>query len=1132
MSANNRPNLTEQQRRPLKVEGTSVALSAGAGCGKTTVLTSRFIGALEGRDGVERRPLRSLLALTFTEKAASELRGRIRRESHELLAGANGPEEVRYWRGVLRGLEAAPVSTFHEYCVGLLRRHAFAARLDPDFKVLDANISETVLGESLSRSMRQWLSIENDDLIELAVEYGLTRVRESVVALLRRRGASGLEDWKDRTAEEVLEGWRRGWEVEGKPRLIREFMRSQRECAQLLHDEGCTHLVMRERRQSLLEGFSSIETAAEPGLILGTMLEAARVQGGGKGEDWGSEEVYQEVKERLEKLRKSISILMGLLDVEGADSEHFAAQGLRFVRLAVDARAAYEAAKWERGGLDFDDLLLKSRGLLEVHADEVRNDPGRPLGFILVDEFQDTDPVQDEIIRHLCGDGLADGRLFVVGDFKQSIYRFRGANPELFRRYREEFPQEGRLELTENFRSTTGVIDFVNALFAEAFRFENARLMPGPRAEAAWEGPAVDFVWAEEVVLEGKKGPRAEEQRAVEARWLARLLRGRIEEGWPIRNRASKEGGVRNAHPGDVAFLFRSMTDLKAYEHALKNEGLDFHVVGGKAFYAQQEVQDLVNVLSVVEDPFDAVALAGALRGPFFCLSDDALFWLGGGDTGRGELAEGLARLEEIEALSTVDRDRAARARGLFERWRGLKDRASIAELVDRVLDESGAEAALLGEFLGDRKRANARKLVRLARRFDAEGDFTLGHFVERLREDLANAPREDQAATSDEEGESVRLMTIHQSKGLEFPIVIVPDLNRRPAGDRELVAFDPRLGPLVRPGKSTALESGGDEAAGSGRSLGWDIYRAIEREEERDEALRLFYVATTRARDALILSAGVGADAKPSSAALELLDERFDRSTGVCRKPLMEGWRAPRVGVITECPEVKDRGPRTRKIRPRLRAVARVIETAPMRPEASIAIKPSRPRFIDLDKERGLSTENELVDRIVRAVMAEKSGKGTAEEAVRRAVRKEGLFCSERVQGGAIRVLSAWLSEMVKGELARSTEVVRGMRWTLAWPPEGGESVTVFQGRTELILGGEGGDWRVMNFSAQGAREPVERLRLLLSARAAESVGHGPVVGAWRCGAEGGEEVEGAFGDEVVDEVLREVIEGLRIGW
>ena len=223
-----------------------------------------------------------------------------------------------------------------------------------------------------------------------------------------------------------------------------------------------------------------------------------------------------------------------------------------------------------------------------------------------------------------------------------------------------------------------------------------------------------------------------------------------------------------------------------------------------------------------------------------------------------------------------------------------------IAALVDRVLDESGFEAALPAEFLGDRKRANARKLVRLARRFDARGGFTLAHFVAKLREDLRRPPREDEAATSDEAGKTIRLMTIHQAKGLEFPIVVLPDLNRKQDTGRESVAFHPDLGPLVRLRDTGAGSDSDDATMDSDGALGWRAFRTLERAADDAEAIRIFYVAATRARDALILSAGANSEAKPQSAAMRLLDQRFDRATGRCRVPLPADWGIPSVRVTT----------------------------------------------------------------------------------------------------------------------------------------------------------------------------------------------------------------------------------------
>ena len=1112
------PRLTDEQRRPLTVTGSSVALSAGAGCGKTTVLTERFLGALDGdASGAGRRPLKALAALTFTEKAARELRQRIRADCHLRLDRASG-EEVGHWRAVLRGLEAAPVSTFHEYCARLLRRHALDAAIDPDFQVLDAAIADSVLVEAMTRLLRGWLADRNPDLIELAVEYGLRSVRDSLGSLIVGRDAGALEAWAERTEDEVLAAWRGYWDREGRKALSAPLLRACSACKTWLDVNELDNPKLKAMRSGLLALLPEVATRTDRAWLT-ELREQAKLPGGLRAQHWPSAEVNESARAVLGKLRDAIDAYLKKAEPDEAVSIHCATQGLRFARLARDARRAYDEAKRARGGLDFDDLLVKTRDLFTIPPNTPeRERPGQGIEFLMVDEFQDTDPVQIAILRSLSGESFATGRMFVVGDFKQSIYRFRGARPQLFQDVRGEFPTEGRHDLTENFRSAVGVIDFVNALFETAFPDESPRLVPGPDAAPAADGPAVEFVWAEEEEeeegekekeKEKRKRATAGEMRRTEARWLARLIRKRLEAGWPIRDRTSKT--VRNAEEKDVAFLFRAMTDLAPYENALQTEGINFHVVGGKAFYAQQEVLDLANVLSVIEDPVDQVALAGALRGPFFGLSDDALFRLAG--TGTGDLAEGLERSGSLDGLPRLDRERAVRARKLLAAWRGLKDHLPIAELVDRVLDESGFEAALLGEFLGDRKRANARKLVRLARRFDARGGFTLGHFVIRLREDLRRPPREEQAATTEEEGTSVRLMSIHQAKGLEFPIVIVPDLNRKQDLARKPVAFHPDLGPLVRPGKTGPADDGQDDEDGSGRSLGLVAFEAVERLVEEAESIRLFYVATTRARDSLILSAGVGPDANPASAGLRLLDARFDRRSGVCRAALPDGWAVPSVRVTTQCPP-RIEPPRARKRRPRLRAVARVIESARLHEATAGPVGSPRPRFVDLDAARGLSPRADRLDRLVRSILADLRAfsPGMLGEVARLAGRRQNPMAHADLVAEALRALEPWLIGSFGASLARSKEVERGIVWTVDF---GG---TVFQGRTEFFARDPNGVGRAVIFSPPGAPEPVERLRLLLAYRAFDH----PIAEGWRVRLGDGLHGEVDFRDEAIEEVLK----------
>jgi ATP-dependent helicase/nuclease subunit A len=515
------------------------------------------------------------------------------------------------------------------------------------------------------------------------------------------------------------------------------------------------------------------------------------------------------------------------------------------------------------------------------------------IDALLVDEFQDTDPIQGEILERLAGPGpgrrpVVPGRRLEAVDLPVP-----GAEPRIFQDFRDRFPPEGRRALTENFRSVPGLLDFVNALFADFYRDRDDALAPGPGTPAPDGRAAVEFLWADEPAPAADAKPSAHLRRVAEARRIARRLADRLGAAGPVRDPKTK--ALRPAHAGDVALLFRSLTDLGPYENALAAAGFDYHVVGGSAYYAQQEVLDVINVLSAIEDPLDPLALAASLRSPFFCVSDDGLYWLA--TTRQGVLVDNVAQADAIRDLAPTDRRRVGRAHGLLARWRAAKDREPIAALLDRVLDESGYEAALLGEFLGARKRANARKLVALARRFDVQGGFTLADFVARLRADLRRPPKEEQAATTDEEGPIVRLMSIHQAKGLEFPIVVLPDLDRKPGGERANIAFDPRLGPLVRGAEADEAEpdaEAADEPEGPGTSLGWSLYRARERREDEAEALRLLYVATTRARDFLILSAGVAADAKPCSPALKRLAARFDRATGACRARCPRARRPP----------------------------------------------------------------------------------------------------------------------------------------------------------------------------------------------------------------------------------------------
>jgi ATP-dependent helicase/nuclease subunit A len=340
--------------------------------------------------------------------------------------------------------------------------------------------------------------------------------------------------------------------------------------------------------------------------------------------------------------------------------------------------------------------------------------------------------------------------------------------------------------------------------------------------------------------------------RREEARAIARRLHSLVDPTsteCPVVDKDSKK--PRRLEPGDVAILFRTLSDVQVYEESLREFGLDYYLVGGRAFFAQQEIYDFLNLLRAIENPHDSVSLVGALRAPFFNLSDEALLLIAIHDDG---VWAGLHDPERLAAVPEGQRPAADRAARLLADWRNEKDRLPIARLINRVLADTGYDAALQFEILGDRKLANLWKLIDLARAFDRTGRFGLHEFTARLDDLVSQQPREEQAATLPESADVIKLMSIHQAKGLEFPVVFVPDFAAQRQGDRSGVArWHRTLGCLVK------VPSEFDNQPPEERPFAPfadELGRVADQVADWQEDLRILYVACTRAADRLFLSA------------------------------------------------------------------------------------------------------------------------------------------------------------------------------------------------------------------------------------------------------------------------------------
>ncbi len=873
----------------------SVVLSAGAGCGKTSVLTQRFLSHLDPRSGTAE--LSNLVVITFTERAAREMRERIRGECLARLRTATA-EQADHWLSIVREMDSARISTIHSFCSSLLRSHAVEAGIDPGFSLLNETLGPSYLQQAVKAGVHELLAADDADVAELVFEFGLGRACELLATFVQERYRIDFAEWEQKTAQTLAEEWDGRWHRVFIPNLLREAAESKlaERLIELLDEHVPANAVMQERRLVLLE---NVRHLADDEIDVQTRLELlkqnARVQGGGTKKDWESEEIYTDVKETLTDFRTLIEKLQKQLDFDPEYALRGAEIGLCALRAAAKVGAVYDAQKVEAALLDFDDLLLRARNLLRDH-DDVRRRVQAGISLLMVDEFQDTDPIQDDIVRLLCGAALLDGRLFVVGDAKQSIYRFRRAEPRVFHELRQKVPPAGRLPLSVNFRSQPQVLGLVNAVFDGALGVEYEALEAN--ASQMSPLPSVEFLFSvagpDEAGPEDDVDQTAPARRRREGDWIARRITHLLGDKVPrvrYRNPETGEPDLRPAQRRDVVILFRAMSDVRYYEEALRKYGLDYYVVGGRAFFAQQEVFDVVNLCQYLDDIDDEAALVGVLRSPFFCLSDDAIFALGPHPGRALGVPRSFERAGAPEAdcdppahLSEEQKTQVRLAGQVLCRLHEEKDRLPISRLLTLAIDLTGYDASLLTEFLGVRKLANLRKLIDLARQFDQSGLFTLADFVDRLKDAVADETHEPLAATHPESSDVIRLMSIHQSKGLEFPVVIVADSDRAGRSQPPLAHFDHELGPLV-----SLPEKFGEKRDHPGMRM----FRQSEKEEDLAESRRLFYVAATRAADLLILSANLKQAGKAANPWLQLLSERFDLLTGQPRQ-------APAAGGIS----------------------------------------------------------------------------------------------------------------------------------------------------------------------------------------------------------------------------------------
>jgi len=846
--------LTREQQAVVSRRGNALLVSAAAGSGKTRVLVERLLDRVAGE---EQRDIDEFLIITYTRAAAAELRSRIGREVSRRLAEEPGSAHLR--RQALL-VYRAQISTVHAFCASLLREHAHLLDLSPDFRILDPEDARLLLEQALDDVLEeQYARIgEDSDFRALVDSVGAGRDDRRLLPVVQ-------EAYRDVRNHVDPEGWMaaRTGDAAASARaaealLLRDFA------------DICAHgLRVTEEALAAMAEDEKLLAAYGPGFKADREFLIRALTAAGEGWDavravlpFRAEKLKAakgELKDRLksgrDRLKKTLEKAGAWFDASQAENEQDEAKLLPVVRglfqltQALDRR--YGELKTRRRCLDYGDLEhLALRLLLENGAPtETAARIAERYREVLVDEYQDTNRVQNAIFDAVSRNGE---NLFLVGDVKQSIYRFNLADPGIFlEKYRAFRPWEEAGEgpekvlLSANFRSRPEIADCVNHLFSRLMSEELGEMTYGPdealRAEGAFPEardmePELDIIQTDLFAPDGERLKREEGEAAA----VARRIRDLIDSGFCV---TGDDGLLRPVRPEDVVILMRSPgTRAGVYARALEQVGLGSATDGGEGLLTTVEGSVMLSYLEILDNPHQDVHLIGVLRSPLWSIPPDTLARIRAAAP-KSDFYDALCRLAPEDERLTA----------FLTSLRALRFQASDMSptgILRRLMDETDALAVFSAMRGGARRRANLTMLYRHAVRLEARGYTTLFPFLNALRR-LQAQGKDLEAAPLGGSG-SVRIMSIHKAKGLEFPVVVLADLTKQFNRDdlRRPVLIHTDLGVSAR---IRDEERGLEYLPAS--------YRAIQRRmesEQLSEEMRILYVAMTRPKDKLILSAAM----------------------------------------------------------------------------------------------------------------------------------------------------------------------------------------------------------------------------------------------------------------------------------
>ncbi len=882
--------LTADQKKALDFSR-NISVTAGAGAGKTRLLVERFLEIVLNHYREQPQKVRRIIAITFTNKAAGEMRQRIAMAVKDRLKDAQDPQEKHCLRTIRDQLNSVAISTIHSFCTRLLREYPIEAQLPPDFSELDEMQSQLLMNQAIEQLFDDIKQNIKPEYAELFQYFEAVRIRQLLSRALSQPYemhliAGQFQNFNDQNDffDFIARRWHQAMEQLLPVQKLRVmFTLCEQLTGQLINETDADARAIKKfehiRQMAALKQKTHLDVNDYQQVRQALMAFTTKGKAYKNLSQFGGQNSWRSQGKDL--ILKLSALSAGLLEPlqlfdpgePPGDSDRLYYRHFKTIlTLYQQARDYYENLKAEIPALDFEDLLVRTYHLL-ANNQQVRRQLVQRYDFIMVDEFQDTNALQWRIIEFLSSehDRLQSNKIFVVGDPKQSIYGFRNADIRIFKTVKEQLAQnagapstelyEGNIVLKESFRFLPRLNAFINAFFKELFT---------PGEQNPYE---VDF---EPLIARRKLSEKGQLEIAIlnddprqsEEEYIAQTIERLVRLDKVTYHQPQENGELEQPLTfGDIAILLRSRQSLLAVETTLRQHNIPFKTVKGIGYWQQQEVADFYHLLHFLVTPESDFYLVAVLRSKLFLIPDDVLYLLS-----REQGAHFWEKLNgPLEGSFLGYRAKLMQVRALLNRWLSLRDLIPLGDLLRLLLKELNYKALISAQLNGEQLLANIEKFIDHVYTFKKSGLNGLLELLEQLEILIEENAKEGEPQINLEDKSTVKIMTIHAAKGLQFPVVFVPYLNTGNLDNkRQNVFLEPEIG--------LAVDFRSDLQNEAQNFTLLNLLKVEKKKRDLAEAKRLLYVAVTRASEHLFLSAKVKKNGIKAHSALDWLNRFFLR--------------------------------------------------------------------------------------------------------------------------------------------------------------------------------------------------------------------------------------------------------------